>query len=164
MRVDYQRVLNFISLIFEVFPTFCLKVWEHSHFVSENYQTKCLCTFCLIVWEHSHFVSENYHFKWLFIFTNCSIFADSLYLFNFNCLFIPIKPQRQKNIFSNVPLNPKPRESIMSIYIHKLLKLPRLDPNLLSLKTLAMSLFILTHLYNKSSLSINNTVHFRHIF
>ena len=54
--------------------------------------------------------------------------------------------------------------SIMSIYIHKLLKLPGLDPNLWNLKTLAMSLFILTHFYNKSSLSINNTAHFRHIF
>ena len=77
-------------------------------------------------------------------------------------------------IFSNVPLKPnnlhkphlqKPtRESIMSIYIHKLLKLPRLDPNLWSLKTLAMSLFILTRFCNKSSLSTNNTAYFRHIF
>ena len=52
----------------------------------------------------------------------------------------------------------------MSIYIHKLLKLPGLDPNLWSLKTLAMSLFIVTLFFNKSSLSTNNTVLFRHIF
>lgn len=48
-------------------------------------------------------------------------------------------------------------------YIHKLLKLLRLDTNLLSLKTLAMSLFILTLFLDKSSLFINNTKYFRHI-
>ena len=46
---------------------------------------------------------------------------------------------------------------------HKLLKLLRLDTNLLSLKMLAISLFILTLFLDKSSLSNNNTKHFRHI-
>ena len=38
------------------------------------------------------------------------------------------------------------------------------DTNLLSLKTLAMSLFIVTFFFNKSSLSSNNIALFRHIF
>ncbi len=67
------------------------------------------------------------------------------------------------NYTHKCPIKTVSTESIMSIYIHKFLKLPRFDPNLLSLKMLAMSLFILTLFLDMSSHFINNTKYFRHI-
>ena len=89
-------------------------------------------------------LSDNLQLPGVVFSISLMIYTDNLQLYIY--LYPPLKPT-----------------SIMSIYIHKLLKLPRLDPNLLGLKTLAMSLFILTLFLDKSSLFDNNTAYFRHI-
>ena len=100
-------------MIFEVFPTFCLTVWEHSHFVSENYQNKCLCTL------HKRPIKCDY----VLCFEELRSFAKAT-----------LRSARLR-WFQTCGV----------------------------LKTLAMSLFIVTRFYNKSSLSTNNNAHFIHI-
>ncbi len=147
---NYQRVLKFLSVSIK-------------HFIREFWTTSDLMThkieqFIFSIWNvrQSNYL-QNFARNWF-------DFTSKFYkLFNFCWFSIGTFLNLSDNLHH--PLSPiKPHKKYLSIYIHKLLKLPGLDPNLLSLKTLAMSLFIVTRFCNKSSLSTNNTAHFRYIF